>query len=216
MTREAKADSRADSPQELRAQVEHAREELADTVSELARKADVKATAKEKTARLKARARDGRDGVLKALPTDRLPGSAGRTGTAHADGTTVEGQDDSPRDEGVASTTEQVRPRPAQLAGLAAAVGAAVAAVLLVRKRRAAQVGRRIGPIDTRPVHTAASTARAKAAKARSKAAKTRAKGHSKAAAKQLKAARKQARRVAGRRGPVERTARRVRAVGKR
>jgi hypothetical protein len=48
---------KASSPEELRAQVERTRRELGETVGELAAKADVKAAAREKMARVGDRAR---------------------------------------------------------------------------------------------------------------------------------------------------------------
>ncbi|KUL68987.1 MULTISPECIES: DUF3618 domain-containing protein [unclassified Streptomyces] len=64
MTQAPHDKSSAETPEELRAQVEHTRHELGSTVEALAAKADVKTRAQEKAAEVKVQAAD-RAGALK-------------------------------------------------------------------------------------------------------------------------------------------------------
>lgn len=123
--------SHGSSPQELRAEVEHARGELADTVAELARKADVKSAARDKAARMKERARGGKQ--------SRTHGSQHRHEHGHQDG----GLKAVPAGEGASTdghggpdrgTGDQVPP--AVLWGATVVAGAAVVAAVLARVRR--------------------------------------------------------------------------------
>lgn len=163
--------SHGSSPQELRAEVEHARGELADTVAELARKADVKSAARDKAARMKERARgakqsrtrggqnrhehDGhQDGELKAVRTDDA-GSARRPLSA------------GPADQAP----------PAVMWGATAVAGAAVMVAVLagVRRMRRASGARTTARRVTQPARRSMAKARSQAgtrgrARARGKA----------------------------------------------
>jgi ElaB/YqjD/DUF883 family membrane-anchored ribosome-binding protein len=99
----------SDDPDAIRADIDRTRDELGDSVQALAAKADVKARAQQKLAAAKERAR-------------------------HA------AQDASVRAKSTAQQTgDTVRQRPGPAAGIFAAVAAAVGAVLLARRRRAAK-----------------------------------------------------------------------------
>jgi ElaB/YqjD/DUF883 family membrane-anchored ribosome-binding protein len=98
-----------ENPDAIRADIETTRAELGDSVEALAAKADVKSRAKETVAAAKDRAKD-----TAQVATERAKGTAQQVG-------------------------ETVRQRPAPVAGALAAVAAAVGAVLMIRRRRAAK-----------------------------------------------------------------------------
>ncbi|MEA2293871.1 MAG: hypothetical protein QOE86_1510 [Solirubrobacteraceae bacterium] len=64
------------SPEEIRAEIESTRDELADTAAALAYKADVKARAHDRVEEVKTEVRERVDGV-KASVKDRAPDSTG-------------------------------------------------------------------------------------------------------------------------------------------
>lgn len=109
------------SPEKLRAEVEHAREQLADTVSELTRKTDVKALARERVAQAKAKASG------KAHETgERVRGKAAET--RHQTEATVQ--------EGATQVAQKGRGNAKTLAAAAAGVVVAVTAGALIRQGR--------------------------------------------------------------------------------
>ncbi|MEV3861461.1 DUF3618 domain-containing protein [Streptomyces sp. NPDC050095] len=73
----------ASGPEELREEIERTRADLGHTVEALAAKADVKARAKEKTARLKERATDRTDALRAHATAGADRARARATGLAH-------------------------------------------------------------------------------------------------------------------------------------
>ncbi|OEU96737.1 DUF3618 domain-containing protein [Streptomyces oceani] len=122
MTQAQRGNGQSPTPQQLRAEVKQARGQLADTVSELAHKADMKTLARSKASELKSRATNGHHRSAEGAPGD---GTAPETFASEK----------SARDQ-----------RAAQLAKVGAAVAGALAAggvvVMLLRRRRSGDTAR--------------------------------------------------------------------------
>jgi small-conductance mechanosensitive channel len=114
------ATSKAETPEELQAQIEVQREQLAETLDALTEKLDVKTQAQHKVADLKAQARV-KATELKATTRSKV---AGARSTTRSKVVTVKGR----------GTTDTGRPRP-ELLGIAAAGVTALVALVLWRRR---------------------------------------------------------------------------------
>jgi hypothetical protein len=111
-------------PEDIRADIQRTRADLSDTVETLAGRADVKGRARNKATELTSRGRD-KVAEVKTRAKDTAVG-------------VTEGAKDTGRR--VAGTA---RRRAAPLAAAVAAVGTAVGAVVMIRRRRSAQAKRR-------------------------------------------------------------------------
>ena len=111
---------------ELRQEIERTREQLGETVDQLAAKADVKQQARDKAAELRTQARDKAAGLRTRIQA-RATGLASRTGqlAAQAQGTVAQGAGRAPRP-----------PRP--IGRGAAAGGVLLVGYLVIRRRRSA------------------------------------------------------------------------------
>ncbi|MGI5150146.1 DUF3618 domain-containing protein [Plantactinospora sp. CA-294935] len=121
-----------DDPDLIRADIAQTRAELGDTVEHLAARADVKTRAKEKVAEVR-----GQAGQVKDRATDTAQVAVVRAKDA-AQVTAVRAREATRRSVGKA------RQRPAPYVGVLAGLATALAAVLLVRRRRASKPGARL------------------------------------------------------------------------
>ncbi|MGX7672553.1 DUF3618 domain-containing protein [Plantactinospora sp. DSM 117369] len=119
-----------DDPDVIRADIAQTRAELGDTVEHLAERADVKTRAKEKVAEVK-----GQAGQVKDRAADTAQAAAAGAKDA-VQVTAVRAKEATRR------TVGKARQRPAQYVGVLAGLVTALAAVLLVRRRRAAKGAR--------------------------------------------------------------------------
>lgn len=100
------------NPDDVRRDIEHTRDELADTAAALAQKADVKARAKERVDEVKADVRDKAETVKdKVTPSSNGASAQGETGGFGASAQQAAG-----------TAREQVRENPVPAAAIAAAL----------------------------------------------------------------------------------------------
>jgi ElaB/YqjD/DUF883 family membrane-anchored ribosome-binding protein len=118
----------ADDPDAIRADIEQTRAELGDSVQALAGRADVKSRAKEKVAEVK-------DEATQVVKEQAAHAKDHAKDTAQAAALRAKGT--------AQQTATKARQRPVPYVGALAALGAAITAVVLVRRRQArARAGR--------------------------------------------------------------------------
>jgi ElaB/YqjD/DUF883 family membrane-anchored ribosome-binding protein len=135
-----KADGAAEqrSPEEIQADIEQTREELGDTVGELAEKADVKKQAKRKVSQTKAKAAAKKDEVVEKATAQT--GTVKEKATAQKDAATAKVREATPAsaEEGAQQASQAARQVAAQASHTAqenpipsAAIGAFIAGLLI-------------------------------------------------------------------------------------